>query len=378
MPPSSWRRRSRPKAGSSRSPSRVKGVTRAVKAPRRVTGCRVGRHVGRVLSVCLRSMRSRTRSAKSVMPGWLGSASSAVGREQGSGHVGGAVTCRDAQLERLARAVEADDVHPRVAAGAQRHDLQHVGIRRARPLGQARLALGGQVRQEPLGDGERRAGRAVRLRAAVLLEDVGVVVGEAAEEAGGLLGQLAEEDGGEAERGRDDGARIGRRQAPAPGLGRSSSVGRPAGRADDEAAAAGARGRRSTLASERRCVAELEGHVDGAERRRARGAACARPTTATTSSPRASSAARDGAAHVARPGDECSHRVWSPGCWWDRRPAPSKQKDRSTASVSAALGAGPAAPSRSSRTKPARPVPPGRAAPASSSGRDGCASGGGV
>ncbi len=107
--------------------------------------------------------RSRTSDRKSVMPGGPGSAQQPVRRQERSGHVGRAVTRRDAQLERLTRAVEADDVHARVAAGAEGHHLQHVGIRRARALGQARLALGRQVRQQPLGDGQRGARRTVGL-----------------------------------------------------------------------------------------------------------------------------------------------------------------------------------------------------------------------
>ena len=83
---------------------------------------------------------------KAVMPRAVGLLQQCVGREQGPGHVGRAVTSLDADLERFARAVEADDVHARVAAGSQGHDLQHVWIRRARARGQARLALRVQMR----------------------------------------------------------------------------------------------------------------------------------------------------------------------------------------------------------------------------------------
>ncbi len=114
-------------------------------------------------------------------------------------------------------------------------------------------------------------------------------------------------------------------------------------------------------------MAELEGDVDRRERRRlrtVRAAADHGHDLVATGAQRGG----DGAAHVAGAGDECSHRGLVPLGWWDRRAGlRANEKAAVTASVSAALGAGPAAPSRSSRTKPARPVPPGRAASASAS-----------
>ena len=164
------------------------------------------------------------------------------------------------------------------------------------------------------------------LRAAVLLEDVGVVVGKAAEAARGLLGQLAEEDGGEAERGRHDGACVGLRQACGevlPGrLVRGDQPVVPMTKARQPAASA-----RSHVRQQGGLVAELEGHVD--RREVARLWPPGPPDDGHDLVAAGLQRGGDGAAHVAGPGDECSHRVWS--LWlWDRAAGSEQQKTAGT------------------------------------------------
>ena len=190
------------------SPSGVNGVTSAVKAPRRVgVVVRSSRWIcvglGRsVSSVVVRSCRCQIRSGsasrRSVMPVAVGVRQQGVRGEQGSGHVGGAVPCRDAQLDGFTRGVEADDVHPRGGAGAEGDHLQHVRDP-ARPT----------PRPGAPGASSPRCGRIRSAMASAVPDgrsglvrrccsnDVRVVLGEAAEEARGLLGELREQDDAE-------------------------------------------------------------------------------------------------------------------------------------------------------------------------------------
>ena len=66
------------------------------------------------------------------------------------------------------------------------------------PVARRASRFAGEVWHEPPGDRERGAGGTVGLGRAVLLEEVGIVVGEGPEETRGVLGHIAEEDGAEA------------------------------------------------------------------------------------------------------------------------------------------------------------------------------------
>ncbi len=165
MPARTCQRTRRRKAASSRSPSGVNGVTSAVKAPRRAgrAGCVSGSVIGRSFQAAMgsRASSSSTTGSKAWRPGSRGATSQPVGGGEDPGGVGGAVTGRQAELDRLARGIEPDQVHPRRRPGPDRDDLEVV--RRARGA-DARRRSAGRDRSRCRTAGRAWSGGAIRAR----------------------------------------------------------------------------------------------------------------------------------------------------------------------------------------------------------------------
>src|SRR6185312_10542933 len=105
-----------------------------------------------------------------------------VGGREDAGGVGGAVACRQAQLDGLARGVEADEVHPGRRPGPNGDHLEVTGIHEAWVRG-----------DHPASQVARRSRWAVALLAAMPLEEERVERVEPTEQGGRLLDEPAEQ-----------------------------------------------------------------------------------------------------------------------------------------------------------------------------------------
>jgi len=258
-------------------------------------------------------------------------------------------------------------MQPGRGAGAEHDHREGLGVRRALPFGHARPSLRAEVGEHRVGEREGGAGGSIGLGPTMVLEDVRVEVGVAPEPAGRLGGDGREQHRRDTERGARDDTHP---RVPTELVQRRPGrlVLDPTGGPDDEHP--GTRVRCQPRAGQDGVrVRELERHVDGRERGRVGARGVAAQHRHDRVAPRVE-CRTERAAHVAGAQEECSHRSVSPlvSRWWDRSGVGSDARHEEAAvTVLVLRPSEPArqAPFASSARRPARPLPPGRAAGAS-------------
>ncbi len=294
-----------------------------------------------------------------------------VRRRQRARRVGGAVPGRQPQLDRLTGRVESHEVHPRRGSRAHDGHLELVGCRRPVATGIGDPALPGVRREDAARELLGGAGGPVGFRPAVPLQEIRIEGLERPEERGRRVDQPPEEGHPEAE----VGGRHGGRAVVAQDVVDGAVGGLPAGGGDDEAAATGGQGGRH-VRRHGGATRRLEDEVDTGEVGRvvAIGRGPAQDPHDRLAPLR--ERGRDRAAHAAVPQDDRSHLRTSLPLW--AGPAASESPDRQGRIERPRSPRGVRGPwslrarwprsvvvSRAVRAP--GPVPPGRAARASSS-----------